>query len=72
MCLYYIVAAMMEYALILACNSWVTQSRKDNRVFDFILRSLDKVMFILFPTMFGIHIYVFWKPIQDLQPSLEE
>ena len=67
-CLFYIVAAMAEYALLLTSRCWIPYV-ENKRYFGQLLRStlnrLDKCMVILLPIVFFIHSFVFWKSVES-------
>ena len=67
-CLFYIVAAMAEYALLLTSRCWIPYI-ENKRYFGQLLKStldrLDKCMVILFPIVFFIHSFVFWKSVES-------
>ena len=65
-CLYYIVAAMLEYAILLASNmmvSYVHKKRRCGYFLDYVVLHLDKLMVLLFPTVFSIHAFTFWTNV---------
>ena len=66
-CLFYIVAAMAEYALLLTSRVWIPYI-ENKKYFGQLLKStldrLDKCMVILFPIVFFIHSFVFWKSVE--------
>ena len=67
-CLFYIVAAMAEYALLLTSRVWIPYI-ENKKYFGQLLKStldrLDKCMVILFPIVFFIHSFVFWKSVES-------
>ena len=67
-CLFYIGAAMIEYKFLLATNILISHMDKSGccgRGLKLIVLNLDKLMFMLFPTIFMINSYLFWTPLLE-------
>ena len=65
-CLCYIGAAMIEYTFLLGSNILISHLDKGSyceKGLKLITQHLDKLIFLLFPVIFAITSYLFWKPL---------
>ena len=66
LCLFYVVAAMIEYAALLAATNIQNmdkEKRNCNKALTYFTLHMDRVMLILFPVIFLIHSAMFWSSI---------
>ena len=66
LCLFYVVAAMIEYAALLAATNIQNmdiEKRNCNIALTYFTLHMDRVMLILFPAIFLIHSAMFWSSI---------